>query len=385
MKSKYFLFSIFYFSGFVLNVLVNRYVFGNLSEEEFGKYSYYFNFLMLLVPVFSFNLRDSVLRFFNRTDTVYFQTIFILSCFSFIVSLIFTLFVNIYFSLFFFIIFFNVLMSIFRGRELLFHFNLQRILPPLILLTFVYVYRPISHQGIILFTGLGYFLTCLFFLFLYIKVFVNKLFQPIKFNLIYDSSKQLLAYSIPTILTTLSVWAFNFFDQYIIEYFYSYEYLSDFSAAVRILNIYKVALSIVLVIYPVFYLKNYELPKKIKKVRFLVITGVVLFTLISLYLKDYYYILLGAEKYLSTSYLFSFLVISEGIKFISTLYLAVYSYLKRTIITTYIYMGISLFSILLNYIFVPIFGNIGSATISIIVSIAMIFTTLILNKKYEFK
>ena len=79
------------------------------------------------------------------------------------------------------------------------------------------------------------------------------------------------------------------------------------------------------------------------------------------------------------------LVISEGIKFISTLYLAVYSYLKRTIITTYIYMGISLFSILLNYIFVPIFGNIGSATISIIVSIAMIFTTLILNKKYEFK
>tara|TARA_B110000027_G_scaffold129230_1_gene150549 strand:- start:1575 stop:2732 length:1158 start_codon:yes stop_codon:yes gene_type:complete len=385
MKSKYFLFSIFYFSGFVLNVLVNRYVFGNLSEEEFGKYSYYFNFLMLLVPVFSFNLKDSVLRFFNRTDTVYFQTIFILSCFSFIVSLIFTLFVNIYFSLFFFIIFFNVLMSIFRGRELLFHFNLQRILPPLILLTFVYVYRPISHQGIILFTGLGYFLTCLFFLFLYIKVFVNKLFQPIKFNLIYDSSKQLLAYSIPTILTTLSVWAFNFFDQYIIEYFYSYEYLSDFSAAVRILNIYKVALSIVLVIYPVFYLKNYELPKKIKKVRFLVITGVVLFTLISLYLKDYYYILLGAEKYLSTSYLFSFLVISEGIKFISTLYLAVYSYLKRTIITTYIYMGISLFSILLNYIFVPIFGNIGSATISIIVSIAMIFTTLILNKKYEFK
>ena len=385
MKSKYFLFSIFYFSGFVLNVLVNRYVFGNLSEEEFGKYSYYFNFLMLLVPVFSFNLKDSVLRFFNRTDTVYFQTIFILSCFSFIVSLIFTLFVNIYFSLFFFIIFFNVLMSIFRGRELLFHFNLQRILPPLILLTFVYVYRPISHQGIILFTGLGYFLTCLFFLFLYIKVFVNKLFQPIKFNLIYNSSKQLLAYSIPTILTTLSVWAFNFFDQYIIEYFYSYEYLSDFSAAVRILNIYKVALSIVLVIYPVFYLKNYELPKKIKKVRFLVITGVVLFTLISLYLKDYYYILLGAEKYLSTSYLFSFLVISEGIKFISTLYLAVYSYLKRTIITTYIYMGISLFSILLNYIFVPIFGNIGSATISIIVSIAMIFTTLILNKKYEFK
>ena len=78
-------------------------------------------------------------------------------------------------------------------------------------------------------------------------------------------------------------------------------------------------------------------------------------------------------------------MISESFRFISTLFLTVFAYLKRTIITTYIYSFIALLSVSMNYLFVPQYGSEGSAIVSVSISLVLITIVLKLNNKYEFK
>ena len=340
---------------------------------------------MILVPVLSFNIKSGVLRFYYKKNDAYWQSLLVISVISLIISLVISLFINKFFSLFFFIIFFNIILSIFRGKEQLFFFNLFRIIPPIILFLFISIYGPDNHEQIIFYTGLAYLSSCVIFYSANMNRIHNKLKNPILIDKIVIEIKDLLRYSLPTVITAVSLWFYSFFDQYIIEHYYNFKYLSSYSVAVRIINLFKVLLSVVLVIYPVFYFKNYDNPEKIKKVRFFVIIGVSILLLIFLIFREYVYIIFNATNYVDSSYLMMILIISEALRFISSLYLTIIAYLKRNIILTYIYVLLALLSICLNVIFVPKFGSLSSALISIFVSITFVAVALVINKKYEFK
>ncbi|PZV81471.1 hypothetical protein CLV31_1102 [Algoriphagus aquaeductus] len=345
-------------------------------------YSYYLNLLNFFIPIITFNLKDSVLRFRSHYSSNYWVSVFVLSVFSmFIYFFIFIIF-NPWFLTFFFLGIYNLISSYLRASDKYLAFNLQRVLPFFFLFVLTIVFSPKNHEFLLFLTGTSYLLSVIFS----IKGFLPfaKFFDSISLNRVYIFSKSNLSYSLPTVLSVSALWGINSMDQMFLKYFYDFEYLSNYMASFRIVNIYKVLLSVFLIIYPTFYFNNFKNIDLIKKRRFQIsFISFLIFLFCVIFSKFCFYLFDALNYYDESYYIFIFLLGSEFFKFLISLRLTVLSQLKRTDLVSYYYLIFLLGICFFHFFLIPIYGDLGASIISLGVSFIFFIISCFISKKYE--
>lgn len=373
--------------GYVGNYLINK----NLSKEDLGLFSYYYNLLTLLTTIFSLNIYTSYLRFNNdiydtsalkriikRTSVI--STI-ALSLVTYLISK------NFFLVLFSLLILFNERIYFFRSEKKISKMNWTKYISSIFLIIFLLINiktHNLTFDKALFSYGVSYFI-CIIFAFVFFDKKINNTINNHGETL---NIKIILKYSIPASLTGVVLWISHVSDQIIMKEFLSLTELGTYAISYRIIVVIQIFTSLFLLYYPMLYFeeavnKNY---KVIKKIRFGFILILFFFTLSLILFRKNVYIVLGATKYLEFTNIFIFLVIAEFIRIVSGLFL---TYRSFTLQTWYSFFSIGIPSIIqfvLNFIFIPKYGLYFAAITQIMSSILYFsityFFAIIPEKQY---
>lgn len=375
--------------GYIANFLINR----NLSKEDMGLFSYYYNLFGLLVTVFSINVYSTYLRFntgkFNLEQLKKNVRLISVSATVVLGILIFIITRNVLISTYSFLILFNERTYFFRSEKKIRQMNGIKYLSSSVLivgLLYFVKFKELTFDKALLCYGFGYIISVIVGWFIERKnkncVFIN-----------YDdkesiSLNKLLKYSIPVTLTTIVSWFSHVSDQVIMKQFLSLTELGTYAISYRIIVVIQIFTSLFLMYYPMLYFEeadnnNYSL---INKIRNSFIFILLLITVVLIFSREYVYILLGATQYLEFTNIFIYLVIVEFIRIVSGLFLSFRSYTLQTTYALFAILIPTICQLVLNIVFIPKFGvyfaaftQVASALIYLLITI---FIAIIPERKH---
>lgn len=370
--------------GYLGNYLINK----NLSRENLGQFSYYYNLMTLLTGLVSLNIFQAYLRFNNDVKirnllkSIVLKFSIITSIFLFIIS--YLIFQNFYIASFSFLILFNERIYFFRSLKQILKMNILKYTSSIILiiclLSFV-SFTKLTFEKALLSYGIGYFIVFLFGLLLDRKG--EDLYKTETENNL--DLKYILKYTTPIALSTVVTWILSVSDQVILKEFVSLTNLGNFAIGYRIIVVIRIFTSLFLLYYPMLYFEEADKNNygTINKIRFLFILILFIVTVTLIVFRKYIYILMGANQYLDFTHIFILLAIAEFLRIISGLFLTFRAYKLQTWYST-IAVGISAgISVILNLIFIPKFGIIAAAYVQVAASSIYLLITFFLAVKPE--
>ena len=372
--------------GYVSNFLINK----NLSTSELGLFSYYFNIMVLLTNVLSLGIFQAYLRF-NTDEYNIIQLKKIIKLGSIVTTLIvfiisYAAFKNILISSFSAIILFNERIYFYRSALQIRRMNFIKYLSSLFLILFLFILIKLNlfrHDSVLLGYGLAYLIIASFFNLWRNKSSIQNTTTHVKeINLTV-----ILKYTIPLAITSLVTWVASVSDQMIIKEYLTPDDLGNYAISYRIIIVIRIFTSLFLLYFPMLY---FEEAKKqnfssIRKIRLIFIVILMAVTIFLIFFRNYLYIFLGASNYLSYTSIFIFLAIAEFIKIISELFLTFRSYSLQTYYSTIAVGAIATVSVLLNLIFIPIYGIYAAAVIQVISAITYLTLSFFIAIKPEKK
>lgn len=366
--------------GYIGNYLINK----NLSKEDLGLFSYYYNLLTLLTTIFSLNIYVSYLRF----NTGAYNEVQLKKNVKFIsiiatVALIITTYIiskNILISVFSFLIIFNERTYFFRSKKEISKMNGIKYMSSIILIIGLLSYTKSNNftfDKALLSYGIGYIVSVILGFILERK---NKKNDIINRNVESTSIKRLLKYSIPISLTSIIIWISHVSDQIVMKEFLPLTELGNYAISYRIIVVIQIFTSLFLLYYPMLYFeeadkRNYSLIKRIRNIFIIILF---LFTLILIFSRKFVYIILGASQYLDYTYIFIYLIIAEFIRIVSGLFLSFRSYTLQNWYSLIAIAIPSIIQICMNIIFIPKFGVYFAAIMQLISAILYLFITIFL-------
>lgn len=372
--------------GYIGNFLINR----NLSKEEMGLFSYYYNLFGLLTTVFSINIYSTYLRFNTKKfNTIQLKKNVLLVSFISTVILGVVIYIinkNILITTFSFLILFNERIYFFRSEKKIRKMNNLKYLSSTVLILGLFYFvksNELTFDKALFSYGFGYI----------VSVIVGFLIEKTDICVLSGGEEsitmnKLLRYTIPVTLTAVVSWFSRVSDQVIMKQFLSLSELGTYAISYRIIVVVQIFTSLFLMYYPMLYYeevenKNYSL---IKKIRTSFILILLLLTVILILGRKYVYILLGATQYLEFTNLFVFLIIAEFIRIVTGLFLSFRSY---TLQTTYAFVAIlipTIIQLVMNIVFIPknglYFAAYAQVISALIYFLITIFIAIIPEKRY---
>lgn len=366
---------------YVVSYLLNS----NLSDSELGAYSYYNNILLMTYPIVSLNIYESYLRFIDKYALQ--KKVKIISFISFLVMFAGTYLIwnDIRISMLSCIILFQERIYYLRSLVKILWFNLFKVLHAILTLTLVFYFLyedGLIYQNVILSYGLSYLLV-----YLIILIF-NR--YKIRYNTEQKESislNKVLKYTIPIIGSSLMIWTLNVSDLYIIEYYFSFKEVGQYSIANRVINLIRVVNSMFLLYWPIMYFRamDEEDYTKITKIRFGYILILVAITTLIILLREYIYIAMGAGKYLEYIYYFIVLMIAELFRVVAGIFLIFRSYTVQTYYNLYLLLVITLLNVILNLYYIPKLGVVFAAYSTLLSTTAYLILSYIFSYLPELK
>lgn len=199
--------------------------------------------------------------------------------------------------------------------------------------------------------------------------------------------KNILAFSLPMVPTLLTAWVLNMSNRIFIEQYFSLKEVGVFSLAFKISSVTTILLGAMFTAYnPVFFQlaseENQVVAKdKINKTN----TSIIVFAFVlcfgvAFFSKELITFFLD-EKFVEAANIVPLIVLSNFFIQISGLYnLMIYQSKKSTIIMSISIIG-ALFSVLFNFMLIPVYGIFGAALAAIITALII----LVIKKVYAMK
>lgn len=366
--------------GYVGNFLINK----NLSKEDMGLFSYYYNLFGLLASIFSLNIYSTYLRFnterFNTKQLK--RNVKLTSSISTLLLgiVIFAISKNILITTYAFLILFNERTYFFRTEKNIRKMNGLKYLSSMVLIILLFYFvrsNKLSFDKALLSYGVGYIVSVIIGWFIDRKESVNS-YHINSEDKESVTLKKLFKYTIPVTLTAVVSWFSHVSDQVVMKQYLSLTELGTYAISYRIIVVVQIFTSLFLMYYPMLYFEeadnnNYSL---INKIRNSFIFVLLLFVIVLIIGRKYVYILLGADQYLEFTNIFIYLIIAEFFRIVAGLYLTFRSY---TLQTSYALVAIlipTVIQLIMNIIFIPRFGvyfaaitQVASAAIYLIITL----------------
>lgn len=380
-------------SKFIQFLLVPLYTY-TMTSSEFGSADLVLTTISILMPIFSLQLSDGLLRFgmdksLNK-ESVYNSTFRILmtcSIFSIIFSpllLFFESFKN-YIVVFILIlnlrIYRDVFSIILKIEEKNKEFSIDSIVYSLVLSISAVIFLSVFKMGI-----KGYFLTYVIaniFSIIYIVANLRISFQ-LKDKINRRVTKGLIIYSIPMIVNSLSYWVTTVSDRYMIRIFLTFSSVGIYAVATKIPTIITTFTGIFNQAWMISSISEYENEKDINFYNDIFASYCAIsFTACSfllLIIKPFMSVYVSSEYYIAWAYS-SVLIVSvifSGISaFINGIFYAYKKNISATITTT---IGATI-NILLNFMLIPKYGIMGASIATLLSWLFIMAIRLISIKK----
>lgn len=325
-------FSVYYIASAVIVWLSTTIINANLSQEEYGKYSYYRSIFEFLGGVLSLAIYNCYLRFNTKGVSPKLRKLVlrIVALASFVLACICYYYTKSLLALFFvFVIVYNERLNFTRSVmdvKGVNHLRLFSALITAVILGSFYLLKINFRYEYVLFAlGFGYMYSLRFFVSRNDIIIDNASF----------SYKDVFKYVLPLLLMTIVNWALNLSGQVVIKENFGFEEVATFGIAQRILAFLKLFSGMLLMFYPMVYYREIE-NKNFETIRLFRIGMSLLMIVVSalaFIFSDLIYTIFGATKYIDYTHYFRILVIAELIFTITTFYNTYIGYVLKTYIT----------------------------------------------------
>ena len=374
--------------GFVSLYLVSFLINKKLSEEQLGAFSYNYNLILFIYPIFSLNIFENYLRFLSKKEinkdnlkktikkVALLSTLVLFICISFFFGEIKSAFLS-------FIILYNERLYYFRGTVKTTLYSLLKVLSSSLILIFVLTsiwLDSLNYSNIIFCYGLSYL----------ISTIVGHVITSKEKNESIGNNVQLSVlakYSLPIVGTSIVTWLLNFSDLYFIEYFYSLKEVGEYAISNRALNIIRIITGLFLVYWPIIYFREFDCKNYLKaqKIRIVYIVILAIFSIITIYFSTIIYIATGASKYLNYTSYFKLLTIAEFFRIVAGLFLTYRSFRIQTYYNLFSIIFVAIFNIILNILFLKTFGVIFAAYSTLIATLLYFLISIFVSLLPEYK
>ncbi len=365
-------------SKFIQFLLVPLYTY-TMTSSDFGNADLVLTTINFLMPIFSLQLSDGLLRFgmdksLNKTDvySVTLKVLFICSTITIILSPI-LLFIESFknFVLFFILIlnlriYRDILAIILKVEDKNKIFSIDSIIYSFSLSLSALLFLSVFKIGIV-----GYFLSyvvanviSIIFILFNINIKIK-----IKIKKNKELTKSLIIYSLPMIINSLSYWITTASDRYMIKIFLTLSSVGIYAVAAKIPTIITTFTGIFNQAWMLSSISEYENDRDVRFYNdvfsFYCSISFITCALLILIIKPFMHVYVSSEYFIAWEYA-SVLIVSaifSGISaFINGIFYAYKKNISATITTT---IG-AIINIILNFIFIPKYGIMGASVATLI-------------------
>jgi len=346
--------------SFILLYLISFLLNSRFTQQDLGKFSYFYNLLLLIYPFCALNFFEAYLIYFSKADVdqerlvrIIRRTSIIGTILMFIGVFIFTN--NIALASLAFIITYNERVYFFRGKLLTKEYKLLKIMSSSLCLIFILLlifFKNLTFDLAIASYGISYLISAIVgYVVLLSDSDLIKGSTDIKF-------KEIAYYTIPIMATSIITWVITFSDQYFIQRYYTYGQLAEYSIGNRALNVIRVFTGFFLVYWPMFYFQEFGAKRysKIKKTRILFISIIALLSIFLIVFGKIIYILLGAGKYIPFLFYFNILIVAEFFRIVAGIFMTFRSFKLQSYYSLIVVAIVGLFNVTINYFFIKTQG-----------------------------
>lgn len=363
-------------SKFIQFLLVPLYTY-TMTSSDFGNADLILTTINFLMPIFSLQLSDGLLRFgmdksLNKNDvySVTLKVLFICSTISIILSPI-LLFIESFknFVLFFILIlnlriYRDILSIILKVEDKNKIFSIDSIIYSFSLSLLAVLFLSVFKIGIV-----GYFLSYVVANVISIIFILFNTKIKIKMKKNKELTKSLIIYSLPMIINSLSYWITTASDRYMIKIFLTLSSVGIYAVAAKIPTIITTFTGIFNQAWMLSSISEYENDRDVRFYNdvfsFYCSISFITCALLILIIKPFMHVYVSSEYFIAWKYA-SVLIVSaifSGISaFINGIFYAYKKNISATITTT---LG-AIINIILNFIFIPKYGIMGASVATLI-------------------
>lgn len=394
------------FINMLLGLLTTPIITRIVNPEEYGKLSIFTMYSGIALMIVGLGLDQALIRYYYEKDTDDYKKSLLFRCIklpiivSIITSIVFITLSAIKVVNFQFNTFIVTLLCIYTIIQLVNRFSLliirlsyrsklYSILNIIQKLTFILVVFPLIY-----FIGNNYILILIiativsaFTVMICSMIAQSNLWKWNKINesVCHISTRELLKYSYPFILSMGVTGIFQAIDRISLNMYVSYTEVGIYSSAMSLVNVFAIIQTTFNSLWAPMSIKHYTNNKEDKtfyQKGNQIITIIMFFTGFSLILvKDVFVILLG-EKYREASYILPFLIFNPIMLTISETTVSGLVFMKKSKLQVVVAVGACITNIIGNTVLVPIFGSKGAA-ISTGLSYMVFFTIrTVLSNRY---
>ena len=341
---------------YLQNVLINKY----MPSESLGHFSYGQTMLLLFTSVYSMEIYTAYLRYLgyvNEKDLL--RLVRKILC---IASVLFSVTVLIVFKEPLYIFFLACMWM----RERLYFFRskididtygkiklFQYLLSILFLVTLLKV-NLLNEKTMLAGIGVSYLLIS----FIYNFNSVAQNHAVLQDDKPFVERKELFRFVFPLSFNAIIVWLLGAADQMLIDNYLDSVTLTNYSVAFRIIGVIRIGVGVIMEYWPRFYFERMEkrdfVSVKQMKRLFLAVVGCLCFCSI-FFVKPLYWVM-GADKYIATSWMFCVLALAEMFRQWGSINLTFQSFVKNTTINVSCLAILGVSKFLLNLGWVKYFG-----------------------------
>lgn len=372
--------------GLILLKLLSTY----LSDESFSNYYIFYNASFYFYTVFFTIQGNAILRYYHiKGESEIIDFVNTLNSLSFLINFLFFIVLS-FFNVVDKSILFTVLVLIQSLGVFYNELNYLRIKHYFDRVLFViFLQALIAISGIIILKKTLDFSTVLMIISasFFIPAFISNkgkiffVFRPIKLSLI-KNNYDVIKYALPIVFIALANSTMSSLDQFILKYYnFNLElsaYIANYTIAEK--SVVFILSVITLVFVPIVFKKYNELSLEVFKDIYRVVLIFILISLVLIlilfYTKDFLALFLTNKDYLSYSWVIPYIAFGGVFLGINSIVSEIFTVAKKSIILMYCYVTGMMANLILNIIYIPIYGISGAVYSSIITYMIMLIITL---------
>ncbi|MCC5893808.1 oligosaccharide flippase family protein [Exiguobacterium sp.] len=383
-------------SRFMIFLLIPIYS-RTLTSAEYGFIDLITITVSLLLPFFGLNIHESVIRFtlgksINKTNVLLFgvQVVLVGFLLMALISPFILNWLNISQFLGYFLTAYlltglkNVLMFFARGLEKVKGVVVISILETLFLLATTIILLLVLKMGID-----GYFISLIFSnliaLFLYMYLIDIKKFKGVFSLLNWKKNIEMLKYSIPMIPNSMSWWINNTSDKYLLNLFYGPSLTGVYAIAYKVPSLLNTFTSVFMQAWQISAVDEYENSKSKKNFTYvykaLFTFNILICGLLILFSDLISWIMFGSE-FIEAKYFVTILLCAYFFNGLAAYLGSVYTSAFKTKVLFYSTLTGAFVNIILNILFIPIYGAYAAASTTLVSYFVIWIFRLINSKKY---
>lgn len=361
-------------SKFIQFFLVPLYTY-TLSTIEYGTSDLLLTTVNFLMPIFSLQVSDALLRFgldkkISQIDTI--TTCIRILMYGTIFTIVFSPFLLLYKPLSNYIFYFVIILNLKIYRDIFSiilkiedknkAFAIDSIIYTFVLCISSFVFLVLLKAGIV-----GYFLSYIIatiFSIIYIIININYKLNNIKNKIKKDLLKKIVLYSLPMIVNSISYWITMASDRYMIGFFMNISMVGIYAVATKIPTIVTTFTGIFNQAWMISSINEYENDRdsKFYSATFNYYTGISLITcaLLIAIIKPFMHFYVSSNYYIAWKYTI-LLIIAAAFSGICAFINGIFYAYKKNISATITTLIGAIFNILLNLLLIPNFGIMGAS------------------------